>query len=116
MIDEKGRIFGKLNIIDLLVILLVLLVGVFLVFKLIGRDGGSAAAAGQITYTVKVEGVVLTWKGTVKDRVEASAEVVKVWVAAAPGSVAPLRARFTVKEAGMDSPAWVETVLWKEAW
>ena len=57
MIDEKGRIFGKLNIIDLLVILLVLLVGVFLVFKLIGRDGGSAAAAGQITYTVKVEGV-----------------------------------------------------------
>ena len=65
---------------------------------------------------VKVEGVVLTWKGTVKDRVEASAEVVKVWVAAAPGSVAPLRARFTVKKAGMDSPAWVETVLWKEAW
>ena len=73
---------------------------------------GNPACTGT---AVKVDGVVSTWKGTVKDRVEASAEVVKVWVAEAPGRVAPFRARFTVRVAGMDSPDWVDTVLWKEA-
>jgi hypothetical protein len=71
MIDDKGRIFGKLNIIDLLVILLVLLVGIFLVFKLIGRDSGGGAAGSQITYTVKVEGVEPACYEAIKDSLPA---------------------------------------------
>ena len=72
---------------------------------------GNPACTGT---AVKVEGVVSTWKGTVKDRVEASADEAKV--AEAPGSVAPLSARFTVRVAGMEAPVSVDTVLWKEAW
>ena len=74
---------------------------------------GNPACTGT---AAKVEGVVSTWKGTVKDRVEASADEAKVWVAEAPGSVAPLSARFTVRVAGMEAPVSVDTVLWKEAW
>ena len=79
------------------------------------REDSSKGNPVSTGTAVRVEGVVVTWKGTVKDRVEASAEVVKVWVAEAPGRVAPFRARFTVRVAGMDSPDWVDTVLWKEA-
>ena len=59
--------------------------------------------------------MVLTWKGTVKDRLEISWELLKVWVAEAPGSDAPFNNRFTVSTAGTDCPGSVETVLWKDA-
>ena len=60
-------------------------------------------------------GVEVTWKGTEKDRVETSAEEAKVWVAEAPGMVVPSRARLMVRIAGMEEPASVVTVLWKDA-
>ena len=74
---------------------------------------GKPAWAGT---AVSVEGVVVTWKGTVKDSVDASAEEAKVWVAEAPGRGVPFNARFTVSVAGMDAPVIVETVLWNDAW
>ena len=37
VIDEKGRLFGKLNVIDLLALLLAAAVAVFLVMKLAMR-------------------------------------------------------------------------------
>ena len=43
MIDEKGRLFGKLNIVDLLVILVVLVAVVVLGVKFLGKDGGAAS-------------------------------------------------------------------------
>ena len=59
IIDEKGKIFGKINVIDLLVILLVVVVAAVLGIKFLG--GGDSAdvyePAAQLTYTVKVEGV-----------------------------------------------------------
>lgn len=64
----------------------------------------------------KVEGVVVTWNGTVKEMVEASAEEAKVCVAEAPGKVLPSNARLIVRVAGIDAPGSVETELWKEAW
>lgn len=59
VIDEKGRLFGKLNVIDLLALLLVAAVAVFLVVKLAGRraaPGPSANTGGgaTVTYTVTV--------------------------------------------------------------
>ena len=65
---------------------------------------------------VNVVGEASAWKGTVKDRLEISSEVEKVWVAEAPGKVAPLSSRLTVSTAGMASPVAVLTVLWKLAW
>ena len=57
-IDEKGRILGKLNLIDLLVILLVLAVGIFLGMKVFGSDlGGNTVRGGTLIYTAKVTGV-----------------------------------------------------------
>ena len=44
MIDEKGRLFGKLNIVDLLVILVVLVAVVVLGVKFLGKDGGGGSS------------------------------------------------------------------------
>ena len=60
MIDEKGRLFGKLNIVDLLVILVVLVAVVVLGVKFLGKGRGrrrSIPAKTQVTYTVLVKGV-----------------------------------------------------------
>ena len=60
MLDEKGRLFGKINIIDLLVVLLVLVVAAVVAVKLLGGgDGlpGSEGTSTHLTYTVEVDGV-----------------------------------------------------------
>lgn len=59
MMDEKGRLFGKINIIDLLVILLVIVIAVVLGMKLTGHGGflSNSKQGGTIIYTVKVSGV-----------------------------------------------------------
>lgn len=57
IIDEKGRLFGKLNLIDLLVILLVLAVAFALVWKLGGQKVAETATSTttSIAYTVVFE-------------------------------------------------------------
>lgn len=59
MIDEKGRIFGKINVIDLLVILVIVIGVIFVGTKFLGKDGGASGGGGgtHVTYTVLVEGV-----------------------------------------------------------
>ena len=59
MIDEKGRLFGKINIVDLLVILVVLIGIAVVAVKFLAP--GSATAVNppktHVTYQVLVEGV-----------------------------------------------------------
>ena len=61
VIDEKGRLFGKLNVIDLLALLLAAVVAVFLVMKLAKKNApGPSAISGEpinVTYTVAVANV-----------------------------------------------------------
>ena len=59
MIDEKGRLFGKINIVDLLVIIVVVILAVVLGTKLLGGGGGlsGGSPATRLTYTVRVDGV-----------------------------------------------------------
>lgn len=61
VIDEKGRLFGKLNVIDLLALLLTAAVAVFLVMKLAKKAApGPNAGNGEpvtVTYTVAVSSV-----------------------------------------------------------
>ena len=59
MLDEKGRLFGKVNIIDLLVVLLVVVIAVVVGIKMMGGGGllGDNTQSATITYTVKVSGV-----------------------------------------------------------
>lgn len=59
LIDEKGRLFGKINLIDLLVVLLVVAVIFAVVWKL-GGNKAAAAVTGQnktAVYTVEIEDV-----------------------------------------------------------
>ncbi len=61
MIDEKGRLFGKINIVDLLVILVVIIAAVVLGMKFL-KPGSSGAVGGgstttHVEYTVLVESV-----------------------------------------------------------
>ncbi len=58
-IDEKGRLFGKINLIDLLVILMVLAAAAALVWKLGGKSAAKAVVKNDfpVTYTVLVSEV-----------------------------------------------------------
>ena len=57
IIDEKGKLFGKLNIIDLIAILIVLAVLALLGVKLTSGSGILGSGGQRIVYTVKVPGV-----------------------------------------------------------
>jgi len=54
VIDERGKFFGKINIIDLLVLLAVFLVIIVLAGKLMGGGGDGLGGSTKLTYTVKV--------------------------------------------------------------
>lgn len=55
---KDGKLFGKINLIDLLVILVALAAVVVVGLKLTGRGGSAVTETGtDITYTVKVENV-----------------------------------------------------------
>jgi hypothetical protein len=56
LMDEKGRLFGKVNIVDLLVVLLVIVVAVVLAVKLTGGETvvGDSGESVTLTYTVWV--------------------------------------------------------------
>ncbi len=56
LMDAKGRIFGRINIIDLLVLIVVIAAAVMLVGKL-KADGGGGGEAMNLRYTVLVYGV-----------------------------------------------------------
>jgi hypothetical protein len=57
--EQKAKRIGKLNIVDLIAIILILAVLAFGGYKLMNRGGGEGgeAAVTKVTYTVKVEGV-----------------------------------------------------------
>ena len=59
IIDEKGRLFGKLNRIDLLVIILLIAAVAAVAWKLVGKKAAETVAdtGRTITYTVTVEDV-----------------------------------------------------------
>lgn len=56
VMDEKGKLFGKINIIDLLVLIAIVFVGIILGGKLLGNNTDFAGST-KLTYTVKVENV-----------------------------------------------------------
>jgi len=57
MIDKKGRLFGKINVVDLLVILLILVVAAVLCVKFLGKSGLANGPSTKIRYTVLVKNV-----------------------------------------------------------
>lgn len=53
IVDEKGRLFGKINLIDLLVILLVIAAAAAVIWKTVGNKAAESAAKPlRATYTV----------------------------------------------------------------
>lgn len=59
MIDDKGRLFGKINIVDLLVILVIIIAAAVLGVKFLGPDSTIAVnpKTTHVTYKVLVESV-----------------------------------------------------------
>ena len=62
-----------------------------------------------------VVGAFVTRDGTLKEIVETSLEVVKVWLAIAPATGAPPWNKWTATDAGMYPLRWQETVEWNDA-
>lgn len=58
IIDEKGKLFGKLNLIDLLVILILVAAILFLAVRFTrGSDADPIGSSTRLTYTVQVTSV-----------------------------------------------------------
>ena len=57
MIDRNGRLFGKISVIDVLVILVVLVMAAALYFKNIQTHTGTAVTEQTITFQVRARGV-----------------------------------------------------------
>ena len=57
LVDEKGRLFGKINLIDLLVIVLVIAIVAAVGWKLVGKKAAAAVSDNQheLTFTVSFE-------------------------------------------------------------
>ena len=89
VVDEKGKLFGKLNIIDLLVVVLLIVAVALVATKLLGKDSAGSVGTTVLTYTVKVEGVdpqvyegvrdYIPSDGT-GDQLMANGEMVDAWV------------------------------------
>lgn len=60
MLDEKGRLFGKINLVDLLVLVVLVAAVAMVGFKLLGKNGvlpGADGGSAKITFTVQVNNV-----------------------------------------------------------
>ncbi len=58
VIDEKGRLFGTINIIDLLVLAMIVLAVIFFAGRMFpGKEAGDGGIQRSMEYTVKVEEV-----------------------------------------------------------
>ncbi len=58
LIDEKGKLFGKINLIDLLALIIVVAAVVFLAVRFLSpSDSGLGANAVKLTYTAQVQAV-----------------------------------------------------------
>jgi hypothetical protein len=54
IVNEKGKLFGLINIVDLSIIILIVLIGGVLAFKMMGKDVGPTESATQdITVTFR---------------------------------------------------------------
>lgn len=66
VVDEKGKIFGKLNIIDLLVIVLLVAAIALVAFKVLKHDGAGNNGTTTLTYTVEVDAVPVSVYNEIK--------------------------------------------------
>lgn len=91
VIDKKGRIFGKLNIIDLIAILLIVAVLALIGYKLLGSDEDLAGSGQSVVYTVEVKGVEPEVYNFIQDnlpsQLTASNEMLDAYVTAAEGTL-----------------------------
>lgn len=58
IVDEKGKLFGKLNVIDFLAIVVLIAAVIFVAVRfLLPKEGDSMGATTKLTYTVQVNGI-----------------------------------------------------------
>ena len=89
IMDEKGKLFGKLNIIDLLAIVIILAALLFAALKLFGSGDALPSGSTKLTYTVLVGAVDESTKESVEalmaetenhDQLMANGELVEGYV------------------------------------
>lgn len=61
IINEKGKLFGLINIVDLCIIVLILLIGTVFVLKSMGKD------VGPIASTESQQNITVTFRGAVRN-------------------------------------------------
>ncbi len=84
IIDKQGKLFGKISIVDIFIILVIILASVILFLK-VSTGATSGGEASPVTYTVKVEGIRKTSEKYFKpglpvynDKGEYMGEIVKI--------------------------------------
>ena len=69
MEQKEKKIFGKLNIIDFIVIILVVLVLAFVGYKVLNRGAGGQAERCQLTYQVRCEEIPIATYESAKEHI-----------------------------------------------
>lgn len=91
VIDKKGKLFGKLNIIDLIAIILIVAVVALIGYKLTSSNGGLAGSGQNVVYTVEVKGVEPEVYEFIQDNLPsqlmASNEMLDAYVTAVEGTL-----------------------------
>ncbi len=59
LLDERGRVFGRFNIVDLVIVLVLIVAGIWFAYAKFGRDLGSEIASREqpIEYCIVVMGI-----------------------------------------------------------
>lgn len=91
VIDKKGKLFGKLNIIDLIVIILVVAALALIGYKFLFSSNSQGSGSQSVIYTVEVKGVEPEVYDFIQDNLPsqlmASNEMLDAYVTAAEGTL-----------------------------
>lgn len=83
MIDQKGKLFGKVNVIDFFVVLLIVVLGVGVVYKVAtGGQGGALENGREIHYVVQAKDILPEVTQTLQegDQLFIGDDTVQAWV------------------------------------
>ncbi|MCI2105647.1 MAG: DUF4330 domain-containing protein [Intestinimonas sp.] len=118
IVDEKGKIFGKLNIIDLLVMIL-LIAAIALVALKISNRNSSTGSGNVLVYTVKVSSVEKDVADSIEAQVKAdgnrsqlmaSGDMLNAWVTSVSSRPHEASAKLNTNIGGVMIPVDEDTV------
>jgi hypothetical protein len=107
LLDERGRIFGRFNIVDLVIVLVLVAAGVWFAYAKFGRDLGAEMAAREqpIEYSIVVMGI----RPTTADALKKGGKVFEFKTGAEIGTIRDVKVEPADIWTLSDKGTWIRT-------